>query len=153
MYQGTLNALLIAAGGILFALAAWQRPRLERAVYAVAGQTLRAANWVASIVRRHARHAGAMHLWAHRAGQIKAPLRKPKKPPKPLQPCALHPDKKQHATREEAVGHIAELYRRGLGNTDYNAYRCKDCRGWHVGHSLTHFQARIKLAIRGGRDE
>jgi hypothetical protein len=52
MYQGTVNALLIAAAGILFAVAAWQRPRLERAVYAVAGQTLRAADWVAGIVKR-----------------------------------------------------------------------------------------------------
>lgn len=62
-----------------------------------------------------------------------------------------------YETEEEAREHIRQLYKRGRGNPDYNAYVCnfpdnpegqRGCGYWHVGHNRKHFSARIKRSIR-----
>lgn len=42
--------------------------------------------------------------------------------------------KQRHPTAERAWAHITSLARSGLAKGTLNAYRCRFCRGWHVGH-------------------
>jgi hypothetical protein len=43
--------------------------------------------------------------------------------------------KKRHDDKDQAVGQIWSLARhRGAVPSRYQAYSCKHCGGWHVGH-------------------
>lgn len=59
-----------------------------------------------------------------------------------------HPKKVAHPSKAAALAVIAEMYRKGRGNPDLNAYQCGN--HWHVGHNLNHFKRRIRTAVRVG---
>jgi hypothetical protein len=42
--------------------------------------------------------------------------------------------KRRHATREDAELEVGRKVARGAPNGAYNAYRCRSCGSWHVGH-------------------
>lgn len=59
--------------------------------------------------------------------------------------------KVRHASRDGAVAALRSLIyaspsRRGQMNT----YRCKFCRGYHIGHVADKTIARTRAAVRGG---
>lgn len=42
--------------------------------------------------------------------------------------------KATHESRTQALGHIHALARHGAAFTRYDAYRCRHCGAWHIGH-------------------
>ncbi|MEV4837768.1 hypothetical protein AB0K05_24820 [Nonomuraea sp. NPDC049486] len=43
-------------------------------------------------------------------------------------------NKRRHASRRDALGHLFGLVRRGASKTMLGVYRCGVCGSWHVGH-------------------
>jgi hypothetical protein len=55
-------------------------------------------------------------------------------------------DKVRHASRGAAV-----LALRAIDNAGLAAYRCKSCKGWHLGHRRELAAARIEQLLRKAR--
>jgi len=57
--------------------------------------------------------------------------------------------KRRYAHKQLAMAHVARLRAQGATNNASNAYRCRICGGWHVGHRPGAFGRNSKRRWHG----